>query len=43
MFADQELNMQLAENNGFAITLDSKEMTEESLLNALNEVVNDPK
>jgi len=43
MFGDQDLNMELAENKGFALRLDFAQLTEEKLLEALNEVIKEPK
>ena len=42
MFGDQNLNMQRAEKNGFAVALDYEDLTEESIINAVNKVVGDP-
>ena len=42
MFGDQDLNMHRAEKNGFGVRLDYEELSEESILAAVNKVINDP-
>lgn len=43
IFADQEKNMAGAERNGYGILVQYKQLTEERLSHALNEVLNNPK
>jgi len=43
IYADQELNIALAEKQGFGIRLSLKEMNEERILEALDKVLTDSK
>lgn len=43
IFADQGLNSVQAVNNGFALSLPFNDFTEEDLMNAINELLNNPK
>ncbi|OXA46500.1 UDP-glucuronosyltransferase 2B7 [Folsomia candida] len=42
-FGDQPLNAQAAEKHGYLVRLDWNDLTEESLTNAINEAINNPK
>ena len=43
IFADQDLNTQQAERAGYALTLEFLELTEDGLLNAINEILTNQK
>jgi len=43
MFGDQVMNMEAAEKSGFAVTLDFNTFTEESLLEAITNVLTQSK
>lgn len=43
MFGDQQFNMRIAVTKGFGVTVDFMTLTKEALVEALNEVIGDPK
>lgn len=43
IFGDQPMNMRYNANAGFGLTLDFDDLSEDSLYNAIAEVVNNPK
>ena len=42
MYGDQDSNMRQSEYNGFALTLEFGELTEEYVLNAINKMLTNP-